>query len=246
MLVPWTGFAQELKEMSAKKEIELDTSLINHCNKWEPKTHTALFASYGKSSFGPFKTSITHIDKPNEQSTSKDTHDLFWKTITTKKYRTASLEILHESIDTVRVNLFFTSAEEVREKNFLGEIFLSPNNNGSSTNTIGFTDMIIKLPGDTSLWHFVPAYMDTTINNIPRYFGKLISNADSIIIQYAVGFKDVRKLWAGVHTGLTFSKENTQVAACQYVRKNFVWLSTIADARTQLLAGTFIAVFINI
>ena len=57
--------------------------------------------------------------------------------------------------------------------------------------------MIIKLPGDTSLWHFIPAYLDTTVNDIPRYFGKLITKSDSVIIQYTVGFKNVKKLYHG-------------------------------------------------
>jgi hypothetical protein len=247
-IIPACAFGQELKEIFKKRVLELDTSLASHCDRWKPSVRSGFFSmsAVAKASFGPFKTIDIDKDKAKEISRSKSS-DLFWKTITTKEKHEASLTVLYNDTDSIFINLLFETIDATTGRSILGAIVLGSKDKSNTKHIAECKEMVIQLPNDSSLWHFLPSglYPVEPGNSIDP-FGKLVTKTDSCDIVYTRGFSGLKKIMPGYVTGIVFTKENKQLAALQLYNKNYVWLTTQADEKTRTLLGAFMAALLCI
>lgn len=237
-------YSQGLKEVFSKKELILDTSLSGHSEKWSLNTNKK------DISFGPFRTISKHIDKGVDKTTFKDKHNSNWRVVTTKENKTASLSVLHNGKDTSLVRISYTEIKTDHHKSILGGIMLNESRNPDYTEReTDFRDIFIQLPNDTTAWHYTPSRIGTNENAGNPLFGILVSSSDTIIIQYAVGFKGLKKAYTDSETGLIFLRNKKQVAAFQFLyqlqNKNYIWMSDIVELQISMLIGAFISVYAN-
>ena len=234
------SLSQELKEMFANKQLQLDTSLTNNCEKWKTKR-----SGTTKVFFGPFKIVEATKRSPKTLSRHKGNDALFWNTRSTEKSHSVSLTVFYKNMDSVFVELLYVTTEERHGRSILGEVAFGSKDPEEKHST-DCKEMTIKLPGDSSLWLFVPSIIhpdnDTSVTD---YFGKLTSVSDTILIKYAKGFEGLNKLWKDYPTGIIFTKENKALGALQFYYDKYVWLTTMADEKTKMVIGAFIAAYMT-
>lgn len=248
ILIPSAGFSQGMHEVFGKREIDIDTSLANHCTAWKLKTSSLFGNGPRKISFGPFKTIEKQISKATDKNREKENNG-FRKTVSNAESHTANFIILFNNTDSIFINLSYRGKEEVNERTIVGELLFGDNNNNNTHTdySVTYKNITIQLSNDTTLWDFIPSYIDSTEKNIRNYYGKLVSVQDTITIQYAIGLKGMKKIFANEKTGLLFIKENKQIAAYQFgsVGNEKLWLSSEASIKIQMLTGGFIATLIS-
>lgn len=240
MLIALTSDAQEAKEIFKKKELDLDSSFTNSTIRFRPKmSSTVSNKKMTKVSFGSFELVQAVKDKGQIIDTKKS-KEIFNKYYSSKSSRRASLTILVAEKDTVLVDLFFETTSFTTSQTAFGRMVFGENEDRHE-HWAKCSGMMIKLPGDTVLWHFIPAYKRPTPNDtIYNEYGKLISTTDSIEIKYTIGYKGFKKLGAGYATGIVFNYDNKPVAARQFGYKDYVWLSANESDKHRTLIGTCI------
>lgn len=240
MLTAFASNAQEMKEIFAKKELDLDSSFINNTIRYRPKIPpTASNKRMAKVSFGSFEIARAIKDK-GQITSSRKRNEIFSKYYQSTSSRKGSLTIVVAEKDTVLVDLLFELTGITTTQTYVGRKIFGQENDKfeSSAECAG---MVIDLPGDTILWNFIPVYKrptpDDTIHN---EFGKLVSATDSIEIKYLTGFKGFKKLSVGYPTGIIFNYGNKPIAAHQLGYKKYVWLSANQSDKHRSLIGACI------
>jgi len=52
-------------------------------------------------------------------------------------------------------------------------------------------------------------------------------------------------MWKGYPTGLLFIKDSRQIAALQYERGYYVWLTTLGEEEIKIMLGSFMTAYIS-
>ena len=240
MLTAIASNAQEMKEIFAKKELDLDISFINNTTRFRPKIpSTVSNKKMAKVSLGPFEI-VQAIKDKGQITNSRKRNEIFSKYYQSTSGRKGSLTIVVAEKDTVLVDLFFETTGRTTTQTYFGRKLFGEEND-KYERWAECEGMVINLPGDPVLWNFIPVYKrptpDDTIHN---EFGKLISATDSIEIKYLTGFKGFKKLWAGYPTGIIFNYGNKPIAAHQLGYKRYVWLSANESDKHRTLIGACI------
>jgi hypothetical protein len=159
----------------------------------------------------------------------------------TEKTRRSTLTVLRDEKDSAVIDMLIllTDAGEGHNGLFgMGE--------SVETQSAKLNEMRIRVEGDTSAWYFIPSLIAPKIGNPSiDYFGKLVKGEDTISIIYAKGFKNMEKMWKGYPTGLLFIKDSRQIAALQYERGYYVWLTTLGEEEIKIMLGSFMTAYIS-
>lgn len=229
------SFGQEIKEMFAKKEIQPDTSLTNHCEKWK-----AISTGKRNAAFGPFKIIEADFGKAKKLH-KKNAGTIFHYHHITERTRPGSLTVLYNERDTAFINVTILITDETED-----DKGLLKTNETLQTHSAKFTEMFIRTGKDTSVWKFIPSLISPDYGTGTKdYFGKMVKETDTVSIIYAKGFKGMEKTWNGYPTGLLFIKDSRQIAAMQYEKGFIVWLATLCEEEIKIMLGSFIAAYIS-
>ena len=244
LLFNLTGYSQEVKKISGKKELDLPASFTDSAQRWKPKTG---WGTPSKVAFGPFRTNDIDKSKPKHLGSKKD-KSLFSNTITSETQRKASMRLKYLN-DTIAVNFLYTTFTQREESNFLGRLLFGEDENINIPTIWGFSNEItISVPADSSDWRFMPpgSMRDDPDMRYSNYFGKLVTPADTIIVYYTTGIKGHTRTWVGYRTGMIFKKENSILAAVQFYYNKYVWIKKEITPIEEQVVGAFMAALLSI
>lgn len=227
----------------AQKELDLDQQFIDKSNRWTPKVQLKMFG-YPKASFGPFK--IEKIEKTNnEKLKSNRSKGIFFNEFESNQIKTLSINILYNKTEKIKALCYNLETETSTSQTWLTTAVIGENRSIEYTQN-RCLDIFITLPNDTISYHYSDVLKDPNKNEKSKdYYGKLITNKDTLEVYYTRGYKDGPTRLKNNISGIKILENNNSIAALQFNFKQYIWLSKEIEEQKQMLLGSLIAIILS-
>lgn len=228
-----------LLPLIASSQVSVDTMLINNSDHWQIKNGITLSWKISKIKFGPYET--IEIDKSQKKTVeSKKEKSLegskgmlgIMKTTTTTQTKPYSLSVLHNSKDTINIDMILVTVFKNKRETIQFGKNEQADENGS---IVFFNEASFKIDPNTSTWN---------MDNVSVLKNENLT--DSFLLKNAKGFKiggKVRKAeWLWAQDGYVFFLGDKQVAAIQTFPEINIWLKRdLSEDHRKVLGAAIIS-----
>jgi hypothetical protein len=223
VLLPLCGFTQP--------DIPMSTELKSNSDTWKIKVKQN--GIWGKKpaqvGFGPLKTISTETESTDLNSSRTADRELHWKNIQTSTSRESTMKIELNDLDTIMIRMVTVKQEAIKEKNVVGTL-AGVNGEGKESYQVSswIDEMVLQLKNDSIVWHYRKIETGTT-------FGVLEEIQDTSVRVFLLkvnnleGKKMKDIMFSQPALGFVFEYQGKQVAACQTLLKQMIWVSNTMD-----------------
>jgi hypothetical protein len=221
VLLPFTGFT--LPDIPPSPEFK------SNSENWKIKIRQ--HGLWGKKpadiDFGPLKTISTEVNGLN--SFSETDRELYWKNNHSSARRESSMRLVLNGSDTAMVHMLTIQEEFIKEKKLVGTLVNANSEGNEYYHVSSWVDnMVLQFQNDSIVWNYRKIEAESLFGILEK-----IQDTSVRVFLYRTNNLEDKKMkeimFSQPAIGFVFEFHGKQVAACQTLLKQMIWVSHSLD-----------------